>query len=184
MRKINAILISALIFLLIVHSGIAVLSMLKIIHCKGIIYTLGSIAALLLIFHIIISLILMINNMRKKPSIKFYSNINKDTVLQNLTGILIIILIPVHIFFSELQQFSITPPLNLLTAIHGTIEIIFITLICIHLCIGIPKLLITYGNLADLKSYSLCKKFVSIISIVIWLIFIFGIIMYFFIPLL
>lgn len=182
MRKINASLILLTILILIVHGAMSGLCMLGVIHCKGIIYILGSIVSLILILHIVISLILMVKTGTKKPPIKFYGNLNKATIFQNMTGILIIIIVPIHVFLGEMQQFSIKPPLNTLTIVHGISEIVFITLICIHLYVGIPRLLVTYGCLNSTKVYTKCEKIVSIVLGLAWLFLTIGIIKYFFIP--
>lgn len=182
MRKINASLVLLTILILVVHGAMSGLCMLGIIHCKGIIYILGSIVSLILIMHIVISLILIVKTGMKKPPIKFYGNLNKSAIFQNMTGILIIIIVPIHVLLGEMQQFSIKPPLNTITIVHGISEIIFVTLICMHLYIGIPRLLVTYGCLNSSEAYTKCEKLVSIVLGLAWLFLAAGIVKYFFIP--
>ena len=92
------------------------------------------------VIHIILSIVLIIstNKGRKKSSGKHYFKLNRATLFQRISGILLIIFTPPHI----LGATGVIQPAPL---VHATLPVMFFCLSMAHAAVSADKALITLG---------------------------------------
>ena len=155
LRKLNSLLVIIIILILASHALLTGLLLAGLIEYTPNTIVTGEILLFFVILHIIISLYLFIKDKIKQRKIHVYANINKDTIVQAISGIFIIIFIVAHV----LSYWQIT---------HLTIDTLFFITLFIHLQISIPRLLVSFGFLVEKNDFDKCRKVIRILLIIIF----------------
>lgn len=166
LRKLNSLLVVIIILTIISHALLAGLCLAELIAYTPNINVTGQVVLSLAIVHIIISLYLFIKDRISQKKIRVYPQINKDTPVQAISGIFIIIFIAAHIL-SYIYLPAYIPNFSWQIT-HMTIDTLFFITLFIHLQISIPRLLVSFGFLVEKKDYDNCQKVVRIILIIIF----------------
>ena len=145
LRKLNSLLVIIIILILASHALLTGLLLAGLIE-----YTLY----------------LFIKDKIKQRKIHVYANINKDTIVQAISGIFIIIFIVAHVL-SYIYLPAYIPNFNWQIT-HLTIDTLFFITLFIHLQISIPRLLVSFGFLVEKNDYDKCRKVIRILLIIIF----------------
>lgn len=166
LRKLNSLIVIIIILILIAHALLTGLLLAGLIEYTPNTIVTGEVLLFFVILHIIISLYLFIKDKIKQRKIRFYANINKDTTVQAISGIFIIIFIAAHVL-SYIYLPAYIPNFNWQIT-HLIIDtLLFITLF-IHLQVSLPRLLVSFGFLVEKNDYDKSKKVIRIILIIIF----------------
>lgn len=164
LRKLNSLLVIIIILIITSHALLAGLILAELITYTPNTIVTGEILLSFVIVHIIISLYLFIKDKISQKKIRIYPQINKDTPIQAISGIFIIIFIAAHVL-SYIYLPAYIPNFSWQIT-HLTIDTLFFITLFIHLQISIPRLLVSFGFLVEKNSYDNCQKVVRIILII------------------
>lgn len=164
LRKINAVLSLITTFLLLGHAiSIAswMLSRGKIIPFGG--HTLPKVLIWAFVAHAIVSILLMIlaNKGKKKNKDKSYLKLNAPTVIQRISGVLLI-------FFTFLHVAGavgiIIPP----QIVHAIVPPLFFLMVMCHIAVSFSKAFITLGigNKKFIKCVDIGIKVICVITVI------------------
>lgn len=145
MRKLNGILAALTILFLVVHGLLACLCMMGILPYHFFYIMAGRRLTIIAGCHILISIILMIQEQHVRKKIKVYYKENKDTMQQMLTGIGIIVFGVLHICLYSFSKIDAHPESMELVAKHFIVDTLLFTSLCMHLSISIPRICISWG---------------------------------------
>ena len=106
LRKLNSLLVIIIILILASHALLTGLLLAGLIEYTPNTIVTGEILLFFVILHIIISLYLFIKDKIKQRKIHVYANINKDTIVQAISGIFIIIFIVAFGFLVEKNDYD------------------------------------------------------------------------------
>ena len=151
--------------MLTTHALLTALCLAKLIAYTPNTIKTGRLLFTLVLVHIIISLYLFVKDKIKQRKIRTYSHINKDTLLQAVSGIFIIIFIVAHVL-SYIYLPAHIPNFNWQLT-HLIVDTLFFITLFVHFQISIPRLLVSLGFLVEENDYDNCRKVVRIILIVI-----------------
>ena len=138
-RKVNAVISLVCSFLILVHSSYDAVWMFM----RGLLPMLPKPSSYVLMFLVIIHTVLSIvtailgSKGKTKKDEKMYSKPNKETLLQRIFGIVIVLMIPLHIL--GMQSF-LNPKI-----IHAILHPIFFFVVCAHTGISFNKAFISLG---------------------------------------
>ena len=166
LRKLNSLLVIIIILILASHALLTGLLLAGLIEYTPNTIVTGEVLLFFVIAHIIISIYLFIKDKIKQRKIHVYANINKDTIVQAISGIFIIIFIVAHVL-SYIYLPAYIPNFSWQIT-HLTIDTLFFITLFIHLQISIPRLLVSFGFLVEKNDYDNCRKVVRIILIIIF----------------
>ena len=166
LRKLNSLLVIIIILIIISHALLAGLCLAELINYTPNINVTGQVVLSFVIVHIIISLYLFIKDKINQRKILVYPQINKDTAVQAISGIFIIIFIAAHVL-SYIYLPAYIPNFSWQIT-HLIIDTLFFITLFIHLQISIPRLLVSFGFLVEKNDYDNCMKVVRIILIIIF----------------
>ena len=166
LRKLNSLLVIIIILILAAHALLTGLLLAQLIEYTPNTIVTGEILLSFVIAHIIISLYLSIKDKIKQRKIRVYANVNRDTLVQAVSGIFIIIFIAAHVL-SYIYLPAYIPNFNWQIT-HLTIDTLFFITLFIHLQISIPRLLVSFGFLVEKNDYDNCRKVVRIILVIIF----------------
>ena len=166
LRKLNSLLAIIIILIITSHALLAGLILAELITYTPNTIVTGEILLSFVIVHIIISLYLFIKDKINQKKIRIYPQINKDTPVQAISGIFIIIFIAAHVL-SYIYLPAYIPNFTWQIT-HLTIDTLFFITLFIHLQISIPRLLISFGFLVEKNDYDNCQKVVRILLIIIF----------------
>ena len=177
LRKFNSILTIIIILFLILHSILLVLSMVNIIPYSLNFKIFGFILFTLVFIHILISIYVNFEKRFKNRMLKL-NFINTDTLIQLVSGILMVIFIILHI------NYIIISPVYFVSTlqdglIHILLDSLVAILILIHLSVSIPRLLVSLGFLLGEGDYKYSRHLSNIILVVFLLIIFIGEFLYF-----
>lgn len=164
LRKLNSLLVIIIILIITSHALLAGLILAELITYTPNTIVTGEILLSFVIVHIIISLYLFIKDKISQKKIRIYPQINKDTPVQAISGIFMIIFIAAHVL-SYIYFPAYIPNFNWQIT-HLSIDTLFFITLFIHLQISIPRLLISFGFLVEKNDYDKCRKVVRIILII------------------
>ncbi|MCQ2964751.1 MAG: hypothetical protein MJ203_04210 [archaeon] len=168
LRKINSILAIIIILFLLSHSILLALSMVNIISYSLDFKEFGFILFYLVFIHLLISLYLCFEKKLKNKNVKLNYKVT-DTAIQLVSGILMVVLIVLHIYY-----IIISPVYLVSTLQDGLIHIILDNLVAIsilvHLSVSIPRLLVSLGFLIGENDYKHATSVSNILLIVFLLI--------------
>lgn len=151
-RKINSLLVIIIIVLLLWHGLFSVLYMLGLVNYTPDMVTTGRRLFLFVMLHMIFSLYLYFKNKYRRIKIKTYFNIQNKTLVQAFSGMGILIFMFLH--YISYSMIPINPNLPFIVSlIHIIIDTLLFTMICLHLTISIPRMLISFGFLSKDKIY-------------------------------
>lgn len=169
LRKINSILAIIIILFLLSHSILLALSMVNIISYSLDFKEFGFILFYLVFIHLLISLYLCFEKKLKNKNVKLNYKVT-DTTIQLVSGIFMIVLIVLHIYY-----IIISPVYLVSTLQDGLIHIILDNLVAIsilvHLSVSIPRL-VSLGFLIGENDYK-HARYVSNILLIVFLLIIF-----------
>lgn len=168
LRKLNSLMVIAVILLLVNHAVLALLSMYGLIDYTPDITTTGRRLFYPLIGHILISLYLYFSDKSKKK--RTYSKLISETTQQIVTGISIMFFASLHIL-SHMFLSAIDPDLSV-RLIHFTIDILLFISLALHLRVSMPRFLISFGLLEGKNSYREFKKKMNIIILIVLILFV------------
>ena len=141
LRKLNAALSLVTTVLLLAHAisvAIWMFSRGKIIPIGG--HALPQVLIKVTIAHALVSILLMIlaHKDNKKKKGKVYPKLNKPTMVQRISGVLMILFTPLHVLgaFNIIQ----TPPV-----VHAIFPPLFFLLVLAHIAVSASKAFITLG---------------------------------------
>ena len=166
LRKLNSLLVIIIILIITSHALLAGLILAELITYTPNTIVTGEILLSFVIVHIIISLYLFIKDKSNQEKIRIYPQINKDTPVQAISGVFIIIFIVAHVL-SYIYLPAYIPNFNWQIT-HLTIDTLFFITLFIHLQISIPRLLVSFGFLVEKNDYDNCRKVVRILLIIIF----------------
>ena len=166
LRKLNSLLVIIIILTITSHALLTGLLLAELIEYTPNTIVTGKILLSFVIVHIIISLYLFIKDKINQRKIRIYPKINKDTIVQAISGIFIIIFIAAHVL-SYIYLPAYLPNFSWQIT-HLTIDTLFFITLFIHLQISIPRLLVSFGFLVEKNDYDKCRKVVRIILIIIF----------------
>ena len=161
LRKLNSLLVIIIILIITSHALLAGLILAELITYTPNTIVTGEILLFFVIVHIIISLYLFIKDKISQKKIHIYPQINKDTPVQAISGIFIIIFIVAHVL-SYIYLPAYIPNFSWQIT-HLTIDTLFFITLFIHLQISIPRLLVSFGFLVEKNDYNKCRKVVRIL---------------------
>lgn len=152
-RKINSILIIIIIALLLWHGLLSVLYMLGVInHTPDMVIT-GRRLFLFVMLHIIFSLYLYFKDTYRRKKMKTYFNIQNKTIVQAFSGIGILIFMFLH--YMSYSTFPVNSNLPFVVSLfHIITDVLLFTMICLHLIISIPRVVVSFGFLSEDKAYA------------------------------
>ena len=117
----------------------------------------------LVVVHVLLSICLMISGHKgqKGPKGRAYPKLNQETMVQRITGILMLVFTALHILGATgIMQ---PPPL-----IHAIVPPLFFTIVLAHVAVSTPKALITlgFGNTKFIKISGIVIKVICIATLV------------------
>lgn len=166
LRKLNSVLVIIIVLILASHALLTGLLLAGLIEYTPNTIVTGEVLLFFVIVHIIISLYLFIKDKIKQRKIRVYANINRDTIVQAISGIFIIVFIVAHVL-SYIYLPAYIPNFNWQIT-HQTIDTLFFITLFIHLQISIPRLLVSFGFLVEKNDYDNCRKVIRIILLIIF----------------
>jgi hypothetical protein len=158
LRKINAGMSLLTTALLLFHAGYLSVQMLMGNRLAGVPLILARMLSMLMLIHAVLSIILMVRTHRgaKKGNAKSYPKLNRETVVQRVSGILLLVLLGVHIA-GAINLFQ--PKI-----LHAIITPLFFAASMAHAAISTGKALVTLGwgnaetiKIVDVIVRSLCQ---------------------------
>lgn len=168
LRKINSLMVIAVILLLLNHAVLALLSMTGLISYSPDITITGRRLFYPLVGHIIISLYLYFSDKIRQD--RTYSKLIRETTQQIVTGIFIIVFAGMHIL-SHMFIPATGQDMSVIL-IHFAVDILLFSSIALHLRVSIPRFLISFGLLDGRNSYNNFKKKLNIFLLFILILFV------------
>lgn len=168
LRKLNSLMVIAVILLLLNHAVLALLSMYGLIDYSPDITTTGRRLFYPLVGHIIISLYLYFSDRFKQD--KTYSKLIGETTQQIVTGIAIMIFACLHIL-SHMFVPAAGHDLQV-RLVYFAIDIMLFISIALHLRVSIPRFLISFGLLEGKNSYGNFKRKMNVIILFVLIVFV------------
>lgn len=162
-RKINTIIIVIIVLLLAFHAAANVLLFTGLVGYSPIFKASGRWLFYPLVVHIAISLYLYITDKLKKS--RDYKNLTKETTIQIVSGIFIILFAALHILNHSLGTMN---PDEFL--IHIIVDNLLFISIAAHLYVSIPRLFVSLGFLEGEGDYGTAKKRIGIFILIALLI--------------
>lgn len=147
-KKINAGFGLAAVVLLLVHVAYSISAYLLFLYNPLITKVLGYSFAVIVVAHILLSVI-NVYGKHDTASVRYYPKANIGTILQRTSGLLILLILPIHIKTGSWimgHQVGRAGLSALLVA-----EVVFWAMVMTHVAISLPRALITLGWLATEK---------------------------------
>ena len=163
LRKINAILSLLITFFLLDHAIFLAVWMLS----KGTIPKSASfmpwILAGIVLVHALICIYFAISahNGAENHPVKSYAKMNKSTIMQRVSGVLMIVFVPLHIAGSAGYMH---PP----KVVHAIVPLIFFTIVLAHVAVSTSKAFITLGigNAKFIKAVDIIIKIICAATLI------------------
>lgn len=171
MKKINIIFGALSVLMLLVHGVASGLYQGGILPDSLIYRFTGGLLSIAVIPHMIFSLVLQARNSVKDKNIKVYLGLNVQTVMQNMTGILSIVFILLHVVTVELSYAGIIPQSPVFVVVQMVLFMIFISLVCIHLMFSLPRMFVSMGLILKESSYSKVQRMTTVLVSIFWVLF-------------
>ena len=95
-----------------------------------------------------------------------YKKLNIKTVLQRVSAVLIVLLLPLHIFSFGILKSSVGGVGYILTEIA---QILFYAALCFHISLSFSNALVTLGYLADMRKKRVIDIVVTIICVILFI---------------
>lgn len=95
-----------------------------------------------------------------------YKKLNIKTVLQRVSGVLIVLLLPLHIFSFGILKSSVGGIGYILTEIA---QILFYAALLCHIALSFSNSLVTLGYLADMRKKRIIDVIVTVISVIMFI---------------
>lgn len=156
-KKLNARLSLLTIFFLLIHEGYQLYAFITFYYNPALSMASGISVAVCLVLHVILSVISVISLHDSKTVV--YKRLNIRTVIQRISGVLLLVLLPLHIFTMPLLKLSVGGAGYVLTEAVG---IIFYAAVSCHAALSFSNALITLGLLSDIKK----KRVIDIVALV------------------
>lgn len=163
LRKINSVISLLITALLLCHAIILSVWMLS----KGAVHISGNAApwilTVLVALHAFISLDLAIaaHEGAEKRKVRSYGKLNRATVFQRISGILMLVFVPLHV--ANFSGF-----LHLPKIVFAIVPIVFFTIVLVHIAVSTSKALITLGigNARFIKIVDVVAKVISLATLI------------------
>ncbi len=165
-KKANAILSLLTLCLLVVHAGYQTVSYLLFFYNPVATAVTGMSLEAAFVLHAILSAISVFGAHDSKTI--SYKKLNIGTVLQRITAVLMIVLLPPHIAFSVLLNKGVVPKQTFYIII--AVQILFYGAICTHVAVSFSKALISLGWLVDDDKRKKIDRTVAVICAVLFVI--------------
>lgn len=163
MRKINALVVIAIIGLFGEHSISSALYLAGILKYQPSYQITGRRVFLIVCLHLIISLFLYFKELSKRKNSKVNIELVAETKIQLISGILLAVLMGVHVILYSCYSAAKLPESLQVRGIHLIVDILFVGAILRHLAVSIPRLAISVGLVNSEKTYIKLYKIVKVI---------------------
>lgn len=174
MRKLNGILVIIIIAMLAIHSILAAFFLGGLIKYSPNYQITGRRLFIVLCVHMLISIYLMLQEHFKHHKIYKYARVIRETRIQAVTGVLIILFMISHVILYSIDSVANPSTENIMIFLHLLTDLLLITSILIHLAVSIPRLCVSLGVIGSQKGYEKGKKIVFRILTVLWVCYVFA----------
>ena len=123
----------------------------------------GAMLAAAAAVHGAISVVQMVKNVRKMKGHRYYSKLITDGTAQNTTGLFVVGFLIIHAVCVELNLAFDIRGLRILQLVF---DIAFYASVCLHLCITMPHMLISYGMVTRKSVYTVLRAVICAVFLV------------------
>ncbi|MBK6088467.1 hypothetical protein [Ruminococcus difficilis] len=163
-KKWNARLSLLTIVLFLIHEGYQLYAYTTMYYNPVLSKVTGYVLTGALALHVILSVMsVFILHDAKKVT---YKKLNIKTVLQRVSGVLIVLILPLHIFSFGILKSSVGGVGYILTEIA---QILFYAALCCHISLSFSNALVTLGYLADMRKKRVIDIVVTIICVILFI---------------
>ncbi|WP_405342825.1 hypothetical protein [Ruminococcus sp.] len=163
-KKWNARLSLLTVVLFLIHEGYHLYAYTAMYHNPTLTKVTGYALAAALGLHVILSImsVFVLHDAKKVA----YKKLNIRTVIQRVSAVLIVLLLPLHILSFGLLQSSVGGVGYFLTEIA---QIVFYAALCCHIAVSFSGALITLGILSDMRKKRVIDIVVAVICVILFI---------------